>query len=152
MNTLLIVDDERAVRYSFERIFEKYFNVLTAEDGQSALHIFDHGNNNIDVIFLDVRMPGMNGIEVLKKIREKNKNIPVIIMTAFSDTGIAIEAMREGAFDYLLKPLRNEQIREVIEKALESARLRQEAFCAYDENVPDAESIVGKSGAILDVC
>jgi DNA-binding NtrC family response regulator len=60
--------------------------------------------------------------------------------------------MREGAFDYLLKPLRNEQIREVIEKALETARLRQEAFCYYDENLSGAETIVGKSGAILELC
>ena len=152
MNTLLIVDDEKAVRYSFERIFDNYYNVITAEDGKFALDILDKKINNIDVIFLDVRMPGMNGIEVLKKIRERTKNIPVIIMTAFSDSNTAIEAMREGAFDYLLKPLRNEQIREIIEKALDSARLRQEAFCFCDENLSEAETIIGKSKPILEVC
>ena len=152
MNTLLVVDDEKSVRYSFERIFENYYYVLTAEDGKSALDVLDRNIDNIDVIFLDVRMPGMNGIEALKKIREKTINIPVIIMTAFSDSSIAIEAMREGAFDYLLKPLHNEQLREVIEKALASARLRQEAFCYCDDNYSGAESIVGKSGAILELC
>jgi len=152
MNTLLVVDDEKSVRYSFERIFENYYNVLTAEDGVSAIEALDRHIDVIDVIFLDVRMPGMNGIEALKKIREKTINIPVIIMTAFSDSSIAIEAMREGAFDYLLKPLRNEQLREVIEKALASARLRQEAFCYCDENYSGAETIVGRSGAILDLC
>ncbi|MBL7032193.1 MAG: response regulator, partial [Nitrospira sp.] len=108
MNTLLIVDDEKSVRYSFERLFDSYYNVITAEDGPAALNILDTGTGNIDVVFLDVRMPGMDGIEVLKKIRGRNKNIPVIMMTAFSDSKTAIEAMREGAFDYLLKPLRNE--------------------------------------------
>ncbi|MEN8262612.1 MAG: sigma-54 dependent transcriptional regulator [Nitrospirota bacterium] len=152
MNTLLVVDDEKAVRYSFERIFEKYFNVLTAEDGKTALSILERENSSIDVLFLDVRMPGMNGIEVLKEIRKGNKNIPVIMMTAFADTNIAIEAMREGAFDYLLKPLRNEQIREVIDKALDSARLQQEALCYCDGKISDVETIVGQSNPILDVC
>lgn len=152
MHTLLVVDDEKAVRYSFERIFENYYNVLTAKDGRSAIEALDLNVGNIDVVFLDVRMPGMNGIEVLRKIRGKSKNIPVIIMTAFSDSNVAIEAMREGAFDYLLKPLRNEQLREVIEKALASARLRQAAFCYCDDNYSGAETIVGKSGAILELC
>ncbi|RJR15120.1 MAG: sigma-54-dependent Fis family transcriptional regulator [Nitrospiraceae bacterium] len=152
MNTLLVVDDEKSVRYSFERIFENYYNVLTAEDGRSALDVLDRSINIIDVIFLDVRMPDMNGIEALKKIREKTINIPVIIMTAYSDSNIAIEAMREGAFDYLLKPLRNEQLHEVVEKALASARLRQVAFCCSDENFSGAETIVGRSSTILELC
>jgi DNA-binding NtrC family response regulator len=152
MNTLLIVDDEKSVRYSFERIFDSYYNVITAEDGRSALDILEKNINSIDLIFLDVRMPGMNGIDVLKKIREQTKNIPVIIMTAFSDSNTAIKAMREGAFDYLLKPLQNEQLRGIIEKALDSARLRQEAFCSFDENIPEAETIVGKSKPVLEVC
>ncbi len=152
MNTLLVVDDEKSVRYSFERIFKNYYNVLTAEDGKSAIEVLDRNIDNIDVIFLDVRMPDMNGIEVLRRIRDKSKNIPVIIMTAFSDSDTAIEAMKGGAFDYLLKPLRNEQLREVIEKALDSARLRQEAFCYCEQNFSGSENIVGKSRAILELC
>ncbi|HDH51426.1 MAG TPA: response regulator, partial [Nitrospirae bacterium] len=107
MNTLLIVDDERAVRYSFKRMFEDDYRVITAESGNDALKALDSGDTNIDVIFLDVRMPGMNGIEALKEIRKRMRNIPVIMMTAFSDSAIAIEAMKEGAFDYLLKPFDN---------------------------------------------
>jgi len=152
MNTLLVVDDEKSVRYSFERIFENYYNVITAEDGNAALNALDNNSEEVDVVFLDVRMPEINGIEVLKKIREKTKNIPVIMMTAFSDSNVAIEAMKEGAFDYLLKPLHNEQLREVIDKALDSARLRHEAFCYYDENISGAEIIVGRSKPILEVC
>ncbi len=154
MNTLLVVDDEKSVRYSFERIFEKYYSVITAEDGNTALRVLDDNINNIDVIFLDVRMPGLNGIEVLKMIKEKIKNIPVIVMTAFTDTDIAIKAMKEGAFDYLLKPLRNEQLREVVERAISSSRLKHKAILYNeDEEISsDVEIIVGKSEVILDVC
>ena len=154
MNTLLVVDDEKSVRYSFERIFEKYYSVITAEDGKTALRVLDDNISDIDVIFLDVRMPGLNGIEVLKKIKEKIKNIPVVIMTAFTDTGAAIEAMKEGAFDYLLKPLRNEQLREVVERAVSSSRLKHEAILYSEEEglSSDVDVIVGKSQAILDVC
>ncbi|GBD95987.1 MAG TPA: sigma-54-dependent Fis family transcriptional regulator [Nitrospirae bacterium] len=154
MNTLLIVDDERAVRYSFKRMFEDDYRVITAESGNDALETLDSGDTNIDVIFLDVRMPGMNGIETLKEIKERMRNMPVIMMTAFSDSAIAIEAMKEGAFDYLLKPFDNNQLKEVVEKAVTSARLQLRTTCCdiTDTASYEAETIVGKSRAILDVC
>ena len=153
MNTLLIVDDEKSVRYSFSRMFEDDYRVLTAGDGSAALRILDSNSDNIDVVFLDVRMPGMGGIEVLKKIKERRRNIPVVVMTAFGDSDTAIEAMKEGAFDYLTKPLDGLQLREVIEKAITSARLQHETFCCKTDELSDmAETIVGKSRAILDVC
>lgn len=152
MNTLLIVDDEMAVRYSFKRMFEDEYRVVTADDGDRALKALDT-DENIDIIFLDVRMPGMNGIEVLKRIKERSRNIPVIVMTAFSDSDTAIEAMKEGAFDYLTKPFDNHQLREVIEKALTLVRLQQEAFCHCKDDFPeDVDRIIGRSQAILDVC
>ncbi len=154
MRTLLIVDDDKAVRYSFKRMFEDEFRILTAEDGFSALTILDTNYIGVDVVFLDVRMPGMGGLEALKKIRDITKNIPVIMMTAFGDSDTAIEAMKEGAFDYLTKPLDGNELKEVIEKALTSARLQQEASCCVEMGKlsDKKESIVGKSQAILDVC
>ncbi|HDH33882.1 MAG TPA: sigma-54-dependent Fis family transcriptional regulator [Nitrospirae bacterium] len=154
MNTLLIVDDERAVRYSFKRMFEDDYRVITAESGNDALKALDSGDTNIDVIFLDVRMPGMNGIEALKEIRKRMRNIPVIMMTAFSDSAIAIEAMKEGAFDYLLKPFDNNQLKEVVEKAVASARLQLRTACCdiTDTFSYEVETIVGRSRAIVDVC
>ncbi len=152
--TLLIVDDEKAVRYSFERMFQDDYRVLTAEDGISALNILNTSYIGVDVVFLDVRMPGMDGIEVLKKIKEITKKIPVVVMTAFGDSDTAIEAMKEGAFDYLTKPLENDQLKEIIEKALTSSRLQHETSCCGEiEKLSDkAETIVGKSQAILEVC
>lgn len=155
MNTLLVVDDEKAVRYSFKRMFEDDYRVITAEDGGTALRMLD-AFDNIDVILLDVRMPEMNGIEVLKKIKERTKNIPVIVMTAFGDSDTAIEAMRKGAFDYLTKPLESDQLKEVIEKAITSAKLQHVTCCGVAEcqleKRSETEAIVGRSHALLDVC
>jgi nitrogen regulation protein NR(I) len=156
MNTFLVVDDEKAVRYSFKRMFGDNYRVIPAEDGGTALRMLD-AFDNIDVILLDVRMPDINGIEVLKKIKERTRNIPVIVMTAFGDSNTAIEAMKEGAFDYLTKPFDNEQLKEVIEKALTTARLQQETSCYISEcllgeALGEREAIVGKSQALLNVC
>ncbi len=154
MNTLFVVDDEQSVRYSFSSMFEDEYRIITAGDGSSALQIFESESDTVDVVFLDVRMPGMSGIEVLKKIKEKRPNLPVVIMTAFSDSDTAIEAMKEGAFDYLVKPFYDDRLREVIEKAIASSRLQHEAYL-YDETEglsSDVETIVGKSSAIVEVC
>jgi DNA-binding NtrC family response regulator len=152
--SILIVDDEKNVRYSFKVMFEDEYRVLTAEDGMSALNVLDTSFIDVDVVFLDVNMPGMGGIEALKKIKKMTKNIPVIIMTAFADSDTAIKAMKEGAFDYLTKPLDGNQLKEVIEKALTSARLQHEALlCSEIEEISDkVDVIVGNSKAILNVC
>jgi len=154
MNTLLVVDDEKSVRYSFTSMFEDEYRILTAGDGSEALEIFERESDNIDVVFLDVRMPGLSGIDVLKKIKGQRPNLPVVIMTAFSDSDTAIEAMKEGAFDYLIKPFYDDRLKEVIEKAIASSRLQHAAYL-YDEKVSHAakaETIVGKSRAIVEVC
>jgi len=152
--SLLIVDDEKTVRYSFEVMFAEEYRVLTAEDGMSALNILDTSFIDVDVVFLDINMPGMGGIETLTKIKKIIQNIPVIIMTAFGDSDTTIEAMKEGAFDYLTKPLDGKQLKEAIEKALTSSKLQHEAFLynEIDEIPSEAEVIVGVSKAILDVC
>lgn len=154
MNTILVVDDEKSLRYSLKRMFEKEYRVLVADDGNAALETFKSPENNIDAVFLDVRMPGLGGIEVLRKIKEISRNTPVVVMTAFGDSDTAIEAMKEGAFDYVLKPFEYDQIKEIIEKAVKSARLQQEAFiCSeMEEFSEEVEVIVGSSQAILDVC
>ncbi|MDP3297608.1 MAG: sigma-54 dependent transcriptional regulator [Thermodesulfovibrionia bacterium] len=159
MNTILVVDDEKAVRYSFKRMFEDEYSIIFAEDGGTAIRTFEACEDKIDVIFLDVRMPDINGIEVLKRIREKTKNIPVIVMTAFGDSDTAIRAMKEGAFDYLTKPFESDQLKDIIEKALASERLQHGACCNVSEcpihlgkAISGAEVIVGKSQAIINVC
>ncbi len=152
MNTLLVVDDEESVRYSFKRMFENEYRVLTAEDGCSAIGILDNSDNGIDVVCLDIRMPGLSGIDVLKAIKARMRNLPVIIMTAFSDSDTAIEAMKEGAFDYLTKPFEYDQLTEVIKRAISSARLQHEAFYGEMKPIKDGgDTIVGKSRLMLNV-
>lgn len=154
MNTLFIIDDEQSVRYSFKRMFEDDFRVLTAEDAVSAMNVLETSFIGIDLIFLDIKMPGMSGLELLKKIKEISSTMPVILMTAFGDSDSAIEAMKEGAFDYLTKPLDGNQLREVVERALASTRVRQDTSCYENSDDHKAKdlTIVGKSQAILDVC
>ncbi len=153
MKTLLVIDDEKSVRYSFERMFEDEYRILTAEDGESGLNVLETSFIGVDVVFCDVKMPGIGGIETLKKIKEINKNIPVVLMTAFGDSDTAINAMKEGAFDYILKPFDNNELKEIIKKAITSLEIQQEAvICSGEENPHKVEIIMGKSKAILDVC
>lgn len=151
MTKILVVDDERAVRYSFERAFRDEYAVVTADSGSDALEKVE--KEGPAVVIMDIKMPGMSGIEALGKIRERFPDIPVIMMTAYGDTETAIEAMKEGAYDYVTKPFENSELRKIIEKGIESARLLRDAVCYGVEKVSDdADRIVGKSGAILGVC
>ncbi len=152
MNKILVVDDERAVRYSFERAFEDEYLIVTAENGLEALDKVKE--ERPDIVLMDIKMPELNGIEALTRIKELSFNTPVIIMTAFGDTDTAIEAMKEGAYDYITKPFENEELRMIIERALDSARSFKEArcFCADEKTSESVDKLIGKSPAILNVC
>ncbi len=104
MNTLLVVDDEKSVRYSFERIFEKYYSVITAEDGEAALRVLDDHINDIDVIFLDVRMPGLNGIQLLREIKQMKMESRIILFTASVWESVREEVMDLGVDGFIRKP------------------------------------------------
>ncbi|MDI6802084.1 MAG: sigma-54 dependent transcriptional regulator [Thermodesulfovibrionales bacterium] len=150
-NRILIVDDEMAVRYSFERAFGEEYSIVTAENGMDALHKVE--NEKPDLVLMDIKMPVLNGIDALKKMKGSYPNIPIIMMTAFGDTETAIEAMKDGAYDYVTKPFENSELRTIVEKGLASARLLAEASCSRIDDTPSyAERIVGKSNAILNVC
>jgi DNA-binding response OmpR family regulator len=108
MNTtghILIIDDEAALRQTLARVLQQAgFEVTTAEDGERGLSYVQ--TTNFDMIFMDLRMPGMAGMEVLKLIHASYPNLPVILFTAQPDLTSAVEALRNGATDYLLKPLK----------------------------------------------
>ncbi|MCX8070210.1 MAG: sigma-54 dependent transcriptional regulator, partial [Thermodesulfovibrionales bacterium] len=151
MKRLLVVDDEKAVRYSFERAFGDEFEIITAEnglDGYEKAKIY-----RPDVILLDIKMPVLNGIDALKKIKELYPDIVVIMMTAFGDTNLAIETMKLGAYDYITKPFDNKELKTLIEKALATMEVDDdEDIFKVDKTALDSEVIVGKSKAILNVC
>jgi len=124
ISRVLVVDDEEEIRKILSRILEKEgFEVITAPDGQQALQriCFDAP----DIVLLDVRMPGLNGMEVLKKIKDIDDDMPVVLVTAYADIHQAVEAMKEGAYDYLAKPFDNNEVVWVARRALAEGQLKR---------------------------
>ncbi|HEY8504984.1 MAG TPA: sigma-54 dependent transcriptional regulator [Gemmataceae bacterium] len=124
MPTLLVVDDEPNVLYSMQKSLQgQDLEVRTARTGREGVRCVEQGRP--DAVILDVRLPDMNGLEAFDQIRAVDPRLPVIVITAFAATETAIEAMKRGAFEYLLKPLDLHQLRDVVAKAVEMSRLRQ---------------------------
>jgi len=122
--SILVVDDEEEIRKIMSGILEKEgFNVITAPEGRQAIEKICF--NTPDVVLLDVRMPGLNGMEVLKKIKALDDNLPVVLVTAYADTHQAVEAMKEGAYDYLAKPFDNNEVVWITRRALAEGKLRR---------------------------
>ena len=132
---VLVVDDESSVREVLSDIFaDNGFNVKTAVNGQDALKKIDDLHPN--VVFMDIRMPEMGGIEALEIINRRGSQIPIILMTAYGSTETTIEAMKLGAFDYLMKPLNIKEVMRVLEKAVEIKEL-------IDDNTSVPEKALG---------
>lgn len=117
---VLLVDDDQIFRSEFKDSFEEY-GIKEASSGDEALKILKKPNE-IDLVILDVRMPGINGIEVLTKIKKMSPEVAIIISTAYSSKDVAIEALREKADDYIEKPLDIEATRKIIERMLEAKK------------------------------
>ena len=123
--TVLIIDDEPAHRLMVRVVLgDAGFKVLEADNGPAGLATVR--TRHVDVILLDMRMPGMNGQEVLQKLHEGENCPPVIMLTAFGNVGNAVEAMKAGAWDYLTKPTDNDELLAVVQKAAEHVRLARE--------------------------
>jgi len=121
---VLVADDEEEIRKILSNILEKEgFEVITASDGEQAMQKIC--SDIPDAVLLDVRMPGLNGMEVLKKIKAIEENLPVVLVTAYADTHQAVEAMKEGAYDYLAKPLDNNEVVWITSRALAEGKLRR---------------------------
>jgi DNA-binding NtrC family response regulator len=124
-STVLIVDDERTLARAIKAFLtESGYEAEVAGDAEQALRLLE--TMKPDVVFTDVRLPGMNGIDLLRRIREFDPAIPVIIMTAHGTIEGAVEAVKLGAFDYLKKPVDLEELRLLADRARENSQLRQE--------------------------
>jgi YesN/AraC family two-component response regulator len=119
--TILFVDDDVSYRQEFCECFEEEYSILLASNGEEALKILKKPNE-VDLVLLDVRMPGLNGIEVLKKIKSSSENIKVIIFTGYGTKDIAVQALKGHADDYIDKTSEILKIREVLEKNLDIKR------------------------------
>jgi len=121
MSKLLLIDDEEDVRYSFQRIFDSPdIELATAASGEEGLKVMPKFRP--DLVLMDVRMGGLNGLETLRRIRAADPRLLVILMTAYGTTQTAIEAMKLGAYDYLLKPFDVPKLKEIVANALKAAR------------------------------
>jgi len=121
MSKLLLIDDEADVLYSFRRIFDSpEIELTTASSGEEGLKLIPQLKP--DLVLMDIRMGGINGLETLRRIRQLDTKQLVILMTAYGTTQTAIEAMKLGAYDYLLKPFDVPKIKEIVANALKAAR------------------------------
>jgi two-component system nitrogen regulation response regulator GlnG len=151
MARLLVVDDEPNVLYSIKKWLES--DTLQVEVTQTGRHALERVRDfRPDMVILDVRLADMSGMDVFDQVRALDARLPVVLITAYTTTETAIEAMKRGAFEYLLKPVDFHQLREVVQRALEMSRFRQvPAVFGDEEQVEDAERIVGRSAAMQEV-
>jgi DNA-binding NtrC family response regulator len=146
MGRILLVDDDPGVLFALCELLEaRGCEVITASSGQEALGRLDGGG--IDVVVTDLAMPGMSGLEVLEKVRARDPELPIILITAHGSERAAVAAMKQGAYDYLTKPFDNDEVCYSIERAVETRRLR-----LHSQQLSLEESlgvrIVGKSPAL----
>ncbi len=152
MSKLLLIDDEADVQYSFRRIFDSPEIELTAaSSGEEGLRIIP--KLKPDLVIMDVRMGGMSGLETLRRLRQTDPKLLVILMTAYGTTQTAIEAMKLGAYDYLLKPFDVPKLKEIVLNALKAARdMRQVVSYQPLLQKEDYElGIIGRSEAMQQV-
>jgi two-component system nitrogen regulation response regulator GlnG len=152
MPTLLVVDDEPNVLYSLEKSLRSdTLEVIPAATGREGVELVER--QPPDAVILDVRLPDMSGLEAFDQIRRLDPRLPVIFITAHATTETAIEAMKRGAFEYLLKPVDFHNLRDVVGRAINLSRLRHvpAVFEGCDGPAAVADRIVGRSAAMQEV-
>src|SRR5512134_3014868 len=148
--SVLIVDDERTLARAMKAFLtESGYETETASDGEQAVEALERLRP--DVVFTDVRLPGMHGIDLLRRIREFDPSIAVVVMTAFGSIEQAVEAVKLGAFDYVKKPVDLEELKLLADRARENSLLRQELSYYRRRAASEDQAfagIVGNSPAI----
>ena len=146
MTTILIVDDEKSMRDFLKILLSKEgYQVMAAGDGEQALSLLS--KNHIDLVISDIRMPGISGLELLARIRDGENHIPVIMITAFASPNDAVQAMKNGAYDYISKPFNVDEIKSVIYAATNRTESTLKAAQA-EELFPE---IIGNSKEMLKI-
>jgi two-component system, NtrC family, response regulator AtoC len=130
--TILVVDDDPYIQEALEDRLESLgYRVLLAADGQQALDLL--GQQDPQLILLDIEMPGMKGVDVLREVRRREKDIPVIMITAYGSIDLAVQAMKDGAYDFIPKPFDPGHVALVVQKAMERQRLKGEVEVLSEE-------------------
>ena len=154
METVLIVDDEKNYPLILSAVLQDVgYETLTANSGMEALEILNHANADVDLVLTDMKMPVMDGIELLEKIKTINPHLPVMMMTAYGTVEKAVEAMQKGAYNYILKPFDNEGLIIFVKKAIDMYQVIKENFRLRDvvETRYNFGNIVGKSKRMQEV-
>jgi len=142
--TILVVDDDPYIREALEdRLASLGYQVMLAADGNDALDLFERDRPQL--VLLDIELPGIKGIDVLKEIRRRDIEVPVIMITAYGSIDLAVEAMKQGAYDFIPKPFKPGHIPLVVQKALERQRLMREVEILSEEVDKRYRLIAGKS-------
>ncbi len=145
----MVIDDEQSIRKMLTRVLSpEGFTVKEADNGLEALKRLQE--ENYSLALLDLKMPGLNGIEILKKIRESDLNLPIIMMSAYGSISEAVEAMKIGALDYLVKPFDIEELKIIINRAIKQYELEVENIYYREEEEKrfNFDEIIGKSNSI----
>jgi two-component system, NtrC family, nitrogen regulation response regulator NtrX len=149
MKTILVIDDDKSVRDSLKMILEyERYEVEFAENGEQGLQKLDR--IPVDLVLLDVKMSGMDGIEVLTNIRKKNEKLPVIMISGHGTIETAVEATKLGAFDFLSKPLDRDKLLVTVRNALQHANLSEE-YEKLQERIEGKRCILGESKKIKEI-
>lgn len=157
IDKILLIDDDKGLNHFLNRFFtRKGYEVTTCLTGEEAVGIIN--KKSFDLILLDYKMPGLNGLDTLTEIKKAQVKTPVIIMTAYGSTDTAIEAMKGGAYDYLTKPFERKELSRIVSEALELNRLMKEVVCIPD-TVTSFETVslektlkmIGRSKAMQEV-
>ncbi len=149
---VLIVEDEKLIRWSLRQKFEaRGFIVTDVENGEEAFEKLNAGV--FDLIMLDYKLPDTTGLDILRKVRETDTDVVVIMMTAYSSVESAVDAIKLGAYDYIAKPFDMDQVLRVADKALETNKLRREVreLRRHIQHEYDIERIIGQAPCMIDL-
>ncbi|MBX3414829.1 MAG: sigma-54-dependent Fis family transcriptional regulator [Pirellulales bacterium] len=156
MANLLVIDDDPAVPLLVRRTFQDS-EVQVYSAGTAAAGLAELANNDIDVVVLDVLLPDLSGLETFDRVRQHDPKIPVIMITAGTTSDTAIEAMKRGAYEYLVKPLDLAQVRELVDRALELRRMINQPVAIPGDTIdagaqtPQVDQLVGRCQAMQEV-
>jgi len=147
--TILVVDDDPYIQQALEdRLVSLGYGVLVSADGKQALEMVER--HRPQLILLDIEIPGMKGLDVLKEIRRRELDIPVIMITAYGSIDVAVQAMKDGAYDFIPKPFQSVHIGLVVQKAMERQRLRTEVDLLSEEVGRRYSLVAGNSSKMVE--
>jgi two-component system response regulator PilR (NtrC family) len=147
---LLVVDDEESMRVFLKVMLTKEgYDVVTARDGLEAVSLYER--HRFDLVLEDLKMPGLDGIEVLRRLKELDEQVLIIIMTAYSTWNSAVEAMRLGAYDYIKKPFDNRDIKATVARAINVKRQFELSKSLTDADISPVTNIIGRSDNMQEI-